>query len=150
MARIMYPRCEIFSYDSKDFKKITALRRGIFCDEVGEKPSFIKDERDASAIHVAFCLGDDVVGCGSAYDIGNNVFEMSKICVDKNYRRFKVGTQIIEEIRRIAKEKGALQLVCEGYAENIDFFKSNGIPYENVSYIKNNKRRIQFRENLVF
>ncbi len=150
MARIMYPRCEIFSYDSKDFKKITALRREVFCDEAGEKPAFIKDERDSAGIHVAYCLGDDVVGCGSAYDIGNNVYEMSKICVDKNYRRFKVGTQIIEEIRRIAKENGALQLVCEGYAENIDFFRKNGIPYENVSYIEDNKRRIQFRENLVF
>ena len=150
MARIMYPRCEKFSFDSKDFKKITSLRREIFCDEVGEKSSFVKDERDASAIHIAFCLGDDVVGCGSVLDKGNSIFEMYKICVAKDYRRFKTGTQIIEEIRRIAKEKGASQLVCEGYVENIDFFKKNGIPYENVSYIKDNKRRIQFRENLVF
>ena len=150
MARIMFPRCELISFDSKDFKRITTLRREVFCDEVGEKPSFVKDERDAQGIHIAYCLADDVVGCGSAYKVSDGVFEISKICVDKNYRRFGVGTQIIKELRNSAKAQGAHQLICEGYTDNIDFFKANGIPYENVSYMKNGKRRIQYRENLVF
>lgn len=150
MARIAFPRCKTISFDDKEFKKLMAVRRRCFCDEQNEKPSFIKNEKDAQGIHVGYYLGDDVVGCGSAYNLGNGFFELSFVAVDKAYRRFKVGSEIIDELRRLSKEQGAAQLVCEATVENIDFLKANGFPYENVSFLKNGKRYINFRQNLVF
>ena len=150
MARIMYPGSKKISFGDKEFKKITALRKEIFCEELGEKPSFIKDSRDENGIHIAYCLGADVIGCGSAYSIGDGIFELSLVCVKEGYRRFKVGSTIIDDLRREAKSQGATQLICEATTDNVDFLKANGIPYENISYLKDGKRRIMFRANMVF
>lgn len=151
MARITFLGSKKIDFaDTKEFKKISALRRKVFCGEKGEKPAFIKDARDEHGIHIAYYLGADVVACGSAYHKGEGVFEIALICVKDGYRRFKVGSTIIGDLRAEAKKQGAKQLICEATVENIDFLKANGIPYENISYIEDGKRRIMFRENLVF
>ncbi len=150
MKRKIFPGMKKISFDSKEFKKIIALRREVFCGEKGEKASFVKDVRDEQGIHTAYYLGDDVVACGSAYNVGNGDFELRFVCVKEGYRRFKVGSAVIDELRAESMLYGAKQLVCRAPVENIDFLKSNGIPYENVSYIKDGKRHINFRENLVF
>ena len=46
MARIAFPGSKTVDFTHKDFKKIIALRREVFCDEKGEKTAFIKDARD--------------------------------------------------------------------------------------------------------
>ena len=100
MARIMFPGSKKIDFaDAKEFKKIVALRREVFCGELGEKPAFIKDARDEQGIHIAYYLGADVVACGSAYDKGGDFFELALICVKDGYRRFKVGSTIIEDLK---------------------------------------------------
>ena len=54
----MEQRYEKISFSDKLFKKVIALRREIFCDEGGEKPAFIKDNRDENGYHIVCAIGD--------------------------------------------------------------------------------------------
>ena len=137
-------------YTDKLFKAITDLRQRAFCDEGGEKPSYKKDERDEKATHVAMVLDGIVLACGSVFDKGNGDFELYKIAVSKDYRRFGIGSRVLKELKKHAKEQGAKRLVAELPAECLDFFHKNGVPHSGITYKKEGKSYIKCEENLVF
>jgi hypothetical protein len=86
-----------------------------------------------------------------AADVGEYIAELKALSPESAYIKCDISDAASREnLISEAKKLGAKQIVCEGYAEKIDFFKANGIPYENISYIKDGKRRIMFRENMVF
>ena len=109
----MEQRYEKISFSDKLFKNIISLRREVFCGEEGEKPAFIKDNRDEKGYHIVCAIGDDLLGCGSIYDNGNGEFEISKIAVKRDYRKFLIGSNILKELTNIAKEQGAKRIVGE-------------------------------------
>ena len=146
----MEQRYEKISFSDKLFKNIISLRREVFCGEEGEKPAFIKDNRDEKGYHIVCAIGDDLLGCGSIYDNGNGEFEVSKIAVKRDYRKFLIGSNILKELTTIAKEQGAKRIVGESRAEVLDFFTKNGFPYENIAFEKDGKRYIKYNLNLVF
>ncbi|MBE6795625.1 MAG: GNAT family N-acetyltransferase [Ruminococcaceae bacterium] len=146
----MKQRFEKVDFSDKLFKNIIALRREVFCGEEGEKASFIKDSRDEKGFHVVCAIGDELLGCGSLYDNGDGEFEISKIAVSKDYRNFGIGSSILKELRKIAKEHGAKSIVGESLAECVGFFTKNGIPYENIAFEKEGRRYIKYNLNLVF
>ena len=146
----MEQRYEKIDFSDKLFKNIISLRREVFCGEEGEKPAFVKDKRDEKGFHIVCAIGDELLGCGSLYDNGNGEFEISKIAVSKDYRKFKIGSNIFNELKRIAVENGAKRIVSESRADVLDFFTKNGFPYENIAFEKEGKRYIKYNLNLVF
>lgn len=134
----------------KYFKDVLSVRREVFCGEEGEKPSFVKDSRDEKGIHVVCAVKDTVVGCGSLYDNGKGEFEVSRIAVKKDYRRFEIGSEILKDLKSYAKELNAENIVAESKTDYLDFFHKNGFPHENVSYEREGKRYIKYNLNLVF
>ncbi len=137
-------------FKDKLFKNVITLRREVFCGEMGEKSSFIKDSRDEKAIHIVCAVGENLIGCGSLYDNGNGEFEISKIAVKSDYRKFKIGSRILTDLKAQAKAQGAKVIMGESPVEYLDFFCKNGIPYENIAFEKNGKRYIKYNLNLVF
>ncbi len=146
----MKQRYEKIDFSNKLFKNIISLRREVFCGEEGEKPAFIKDTRDEKGFHIVCAIGDELLGCGSLYDNGNGEFEISKIAVSKDYRKFRIGSNILKELKSLAIELGAKSIVGESRAEVLDFFTKNGFPYENIVFEKEGKRYIKYNLNLVF
>ena len=124
----MEPRHVKVSFNDKLFKEIIALRREVFCGECGEKPQYIKDNRDENAIHIAYLIDKTVIGCGSIYDNGNGEFELSKIAVKKHYRKFGVGTKIAESLKNYAKEQNVSRFVAELPVDVLEFFEKIGMP----------------------
>ncbi len=147
---MVQPEYKLVDFASKEFKEIKNIRRSVFCGEQGASANSVKNINDEKAIHIGFFLGETAVGCGSAVDCGNGEFELYNICVLKDYRRFKIGSNILKELKSKAIEQGAKQLVATAPVESLDFFHANSIPHDNVSYEKNGKRYIPLRENLVF
>ncbi len=137
-------------YTDKLFKDITELRRRVFCDEGGEKIAFSKDKRDEKAIHIAMILSEKVLACGSVCDNGNGEFELYKIAVSKDYRRFGIGSSILKKLKEHAKNQGAETLKAELHAEYLYFFHKNGFPHQGITYKKEGKSFIKCCENLVF
>ena len=146
----MEPRHVKVSFNDKLFKEIIALRREVFCGECGEKPQYIKDNRDENAIHIAYLIDKTVIGCGSIYDNGNGEFELSKIAVKKHYRKFGVGTKIAESLKNYAKEQNVSRFVAELPVDVLEFFEKIGMPKTGVAVSKNGKKYIKCEENLVF
>ncbi len=146
----MNPEYKEIKYSEKNFKQLLSLRRKIFCGEAGEIPSFIKDKRDENGYHVGFFLGEDVVAGGSIYINENGYAEIKYIGVHKDYRQFKIGSEILKRLKKYAISVNAEQIVCEAYADSLDFFRENGYPHDGIIYKKGEKRYIPIRKSLVF
>ena len=146
----MKQRYERIDFSNKLFKGIISLRREVFCGEEDEKPGFIKDSRDESGYHIICAIDDDLLGCGSLYDNGNGEFEIAGIAVSKYYRKFGIGSNIFNGLKKLAVELGAKSIVGESRTDVIGFFTKNGFPYENIAFEKNGKRYIKYNLNLVF
>ncbi len=144
------PEYKQIKFQDKNFKKSLSLRREIFCGEAGEASAFIKDSRDEKAFHIGYFLGDVLIGTGSIYDLTEGKFEVKYLCVKKDYRRFKIGSKILAELKEFAVNSGAKEIIFTAPVETLDFFHENGIPHDNISYIKNGKRYIDLRYNLIF
>ena len=136
--------------DQKLFKDIIALRREVFCDECGEKAQYIKDARDSSGIHIAFFVDKTIVGCGSIFENSDGVFEIYGVAVKNHYRKFGMGTEILEHLKKHGKEQGAKIFKAELPLDVLDFFEKNGMPKTGVPVTKNGKKYITCEENLVF
>lgn len=114
-------------FSDKKFKDIVALRREVFCDEVGEKPTYAKSELDEGAKHVAYSVNGTVIGCGSVAHIGNGVYEIYKIAVKKHYRKFGLGKKIFGLLKDYAVENKAEKLTAVCRTEALYFPEKNGL-----------------------
>ena len=146
----MEPRHVKVAFNDKLFKEIIALRREVFCGECGEKPQYIKDNRDENGFHVAYLIDQTIIGCGSIYDNGNGEFDISKIAVKKHYRNFGIGSKIAEFLKTYAKEQNVNMFVAELPVDVLAFFEKIGMPKTGVPVSKNGKKYIKCEENLVF
>lgn len=126
------------------FKEMTALRQEIFGSEE------LSNGCDEKSIHFIGTVKGTVIGCGSARDLGEGVFELFGIAVKKAYRNFGVGSGILKALKDEAKIRGAQRIVAESEAEYTGFFRKNGFPYENVTFEKNGKNYVKYNLNLVF
>ena len=146
----MEPMYVKVSFKDKLFKNIIALRREVFCDECGEKPQFVKDDRDELGFHIACVIDGVVIGCGSAYHTVNGVFELSKIAVKKHYRKFGIGKKLVEELKIIGKELKAESIVAYLPVDVLEFFEKTGMPKCGVPVEEKGKKIIKCEESLVF
>ena len=107
--RLVY---NFIDFSDKKFKDIISLRREVFCGEVGEKPAYAKSELDEAAKHVAYSINGVVIGCGSVAHLGNGEYEIYKIAVKKNYRKFNLGEKIFDLLKAFALENNAKKIVA--------------------------------------
>ncbi len=140
----------VLNSDHKFFKNLLALRREVFCDECGEKAQYIKDARDSSGIHIAFFIDETVVGCGSICKGADGEFEVYGVAVKKHYRKFGIGTKILNELKKYGKEQGAKLFKAELPLDSLEFFEKNDMPKTGVPVTRNGKKYINCEENLVF
>lgn len=114
-------------FSDKSFKDIIALRREVFCGEVGEKSTYAKSEYDECAKHVAYCVDGAVIGCGSVAHIGNGEYEIYKIAVKKHYRKFGLGKKLFGMLKDYAVENRAEKLTAVCRTEALYFPEKNGL-----------------------
>ncbi len=137
-------------YSHSAFEDVIRLRREVFCGESGEDEAFITDSRDEKAVHIACMVNDTVIGCGSLYDMGGGVYELSRIAVGRHFRRFGLGSCIMKELKKTAREKGASVLTARADINVLDFLEKNDMPHKGVPVKVNGKSIVEFEENLVF
>ena len=114
-------------FSDKKFKDIIALRREVFGGEVGEKPAYAKSELDEAAKHVAYSINGVVIGCGSVAHLGNGEYEIYKIAVKKNYRKFNLGEKIFDLLKAFALENNAKKIVAVCRTDALWFAEKNGL-----------------------
>ena len=114
-------------FSDKSFKDIITLRREVFCGEVGEKPAYAKSELDEAAKHVVCSVKGTVIACGSIAHLGNGEYEIYKIAVKKNYRKFNLGKRIFDLLKDFALENNAKKLVAVCRTDALYFLEKNGL-----------------------
>ena len=122
--RLVY---NFIDFSDKNFKDIISLRREVFCGEVGEKPAYAKSELDEAAKHVAYSINGVVIGCGSVAHLGNGEYEIYKIAVKKNYRKFNLGEKIFDLLKAFALENNAKKIVAVCRTDALWFAEKNGL-----------------------
>lgn len=69
--------------------------------------------------------GKLIAGCLAGLIGWNNAF-IDAIWVDENYRGQKIGSDLLYEIERELKEKGAYMIIADALDQNADFYLKNG------------------------
>lgn len=117
----------LVDFSDKKFKDIIALRREVFCGEVGEKPAFAKDERDENAVHFVCSVNGTIIGCGSVAHLGDGEYGIYKIAVRKHYRNFGLGKKLFDMLKEYALENRAKRLDAVCRTDLLWFAEKNGL-----------------------
>lgn len=121
-----------------------------FCNGDIMKFKFFCEKQDEKSYYGVCKIGDTVIASGGISESEEGEFEITDLAVDEHYRNAGVGTAVLNELKCEAKKRGAKEIFAEIPLDTLGFFEKNGIAKCGVSYIKNGKRTIKCRENLVF
>lgn len=109
-----------------------------------------KNEKDEKAFHISCVIGEDIIACGSLAEIEKGVFEIYGLFVKEHYRLNGLGTKLLCEFKKYAKENGATEIFAELPTSVIRFFEKNQMAVDGVSYKKGDARVIKCSYQFVF
>lgn len=133
MAMLEYKK---HSSQCENYNKILTLRE--------------KNEKDEKAFHISCVIGEDIIACGSLAEIEKGVFEIYGLFVKEHYRLNGLGTKLLCEFKKYAKENGATEIFAELPTSAIRFFEKNQMAVDGVSYKKGDERVIKCSYQFVF
>ena len=106
------------------------------------------DDED-TAIHVMVVDEGRIVGVGRAHFNSGTEAQLRLMGVEEEYRGKGVGTMVLEELERLAKERGAEEAVIQARDYAVDFYKKNGYEVVEKTYLLWDKiQHFKMRKNL--
>lgn len=115
-----------FLTSNDDISQIIALRRSVFCAELGLSEAGEPDENDAMAVYaLAYAEDGTPIATGRMY-IADDRFNIGKVCVLKPLRRMQIGDFVMRMLLYRAQDlnAGSVSLTCP--AELAQFFTRYG------------------------
>lgn len=110
----------------EDFEKYYDLRWRILRKPWNQPKGTQKDEHEDRAIHVMACVDDKVVGVGRAHFNSKEETQIRYMAVETEYQGKGVGSSVLEELERRARERGARYAVVNARENAIEFYERNG------------------------
>ena len=120
-----------------DISQIIALRRSVFCDELGLPAEGEPDENDAMAVYaLAYAEDGTPIATGRMY-IADDRFNIGKVCVLKPLRRMQIGDFVMRMLLYRAQDlnAGSVSLTCP--AEYVPFFTRYGFRPQGEAFEEN-------------
>ena len=109
-----------------------------------------KSGKDEKAFHISCVIGDDIIACGSLVENEKGIFEIYGLFVKEHYRNNGLGTKLLCELKKYAKENGATEIFAELPTSAIRFFEKNQMAVDGVSYKKDDERVVKCSYQFVF
>ena len=109
-----------FPFSDKRVEQAHALRREVFVDEQGFSLEDDLDEQDKTSLHVLGLLPQGPVCCARVFWQEPGVLHVGRVCVKRSLRGQRLGSGLMQEILRKAREMGA-QCGKEGFYETLGF-----------------------------
>lgn len=103
----------IWTIPGEENETAFAVRRAVFCDELGMDPERERDAFEPFSFQLTLLLDDVPVAAGRFYLRGVGKAQLSRICVLPEYRRQGLGDGVI----KILDYKAALAGLQESYAD---------------------------------
>lgn len=109
-----------------DISQIIALRRKVFCEELGMPEEYEPDEYDNMSVY-ALALDDDnnALGTGRLY-IKDDKFHIGRVCVVKELRNMKIGDFIMRMLLYRAQDLHAGSVTLSARADKVNFYAKYG------------------------
>ncbi len=85
-----------------------------------------KDELEGQSIHLMACERGELIGVGRVHFNSPKEAQIRYMVVGEGYQRKGIGTAILKELEKRAKEKGAHYIVLNARKNAVDFYKKHG------------------------
>jgi len=118
MIRISQP-------EEKDMDQYFELRWRVLRKPWNQPRGSEIDEMDDRAIHLAAYDGDRIVAVARLHFNREEEAQIRYMAVDERYRNRGIGSEILKELERVAREKGAKYIVLEARENAVNFYLKN-------------------------
>lgn len=105
------------------------LRHGVLRAGFPRESANFPGDHDAQTVHLAAKNGEKIVGCATVLANewnGQRACQLRGMAVDPAYQRRGVGRQMLEEVDRIAAERGARILWANARKPAAEFYRKYG------------------------
>ncbi|MEX2738998.1 MAG: GNAT family N-acetyltransferase [Candidatus Wukongarchaeota archaeon] len=132
----------------QEFKKYYELRWKILRKPWKQPKGSEKDEREKEATHIMACIDSKIVGVGRLHFNTEKEAQIRYMAIEEEYRRKGVGSLILKELEKRAKEKGAEHIVLNAREKAVKFYKKHDYKtvkrtytlFESINHWKMQKR----------
>ncbi|MCD6542080.1 MAG: GNAT family N-acetyltransferase [Thermoplasmata archaeon] len=128
MIRISQPR-------EKDMDQYFELRWRVLRKPWNQPRGSEIDEMDDRAIHLAAYDGDRIVAVARLHFNSEEEAQIRYMAVDERYRNRGIGSEMLKELERVAREKGAKYIVLEARENAVNFYLKNGYVIVKKSFL---------------
>ncbi len=128
MIRISQPR-------EKDMDQYFELRWRVLRKPWNQPRGSEIDGMDDRAIHLAAYDGDRIVAVARLHFNSEEEAQIRYMAVDERYRNRGIGGEMLKELERIAREKGAKYIVLEARENAVNFYLKNGYVMVKKSFL---------------
>jgi len=85
-----------------------------------------KDEDENNSTHIMACIGKETVGVGRIHLKSKEKMQIRYMAVKENYRSKGIGTLVLEELEKRAKNKQIKHIVLNARENALQFYIKNG------------------------
>ena len=128
MIRISQP-------EEKDMDQYFELRWRVLRKPWNQPRGSEIDEMDDRAIHLAAYDGDRIVAVARLHFNSEEEAQIRYMAVDERYRNRGMGSEMLKELERVAREKGAKYIVLEARENAVNFYLKNGYVIVKKSFL---------------
>jgi len=110
----------------EDFEEYYDLRWRILRKPWNQPKGTQRDEHENRAIHIMARANDKVVGVGRAHFNSGEEAQIRYMAVETEYQGKGIGSAVLRELERRAREKGARYVVVNARENAIEFYEKSG------------------------
>ena len=110
----------------KEFERYYELRWEVLRKPWNQPKGSEKDEYEEKAIHIIACINNEIIGVGRVHFNSEKEAQIRYMAVKAKYRGKGIGSLVLKELERIAKEKGAHYILLNARESVVDFYKVHG------------------------
>jgi predicted GNAT family N-acyltransferase len=116
-----------FASTGEDRELAYGLRREVFEVEQNVPRPLDRDANDHNANHVvAIDAAGRCVGTGRLVRVDERTSQIGRMAVHSDFRRFGVGSKVIDLLERLAVMRGVGEIICHVQLPAIHFFQHRG------------------------
>jgi N-acetylglutamate synthase-like GNAT family acetyltransferase len=94
------------------------------------------DELESKAFPIIVCEEDGIsIGVGRVHFNSETEAQIRSMAVEENWRGKGIGSIVLNELEKIAKEKGAKKIILHARDNAVNFYKKNGYKIVKPSHI---------------
>jgi len=103
---------------------------------LGKPPGSERDELEDVSIHrMMIDSSNNIVATGRLHFNGEKEGQIKQLAVDESCQKKGLGTKMLQELEKVAKEKGAEEMAIHGREDVLSFYLKNGYKVIKDSYI---------------